>query len=172
MSSAFDPAPTHTTSKDLEFDASVAHTALMALWRTRLTPGQLDDFCRDTMVDHLGIRFMEQGEDFLKASMPVDRRTVQPARLLHGGASVALIETLGSMAAHLCVDPDTTRCVGIEVNANHLRAASSEEVTGVARPLYVGSRTQVWEVRIEDSEQRLVCSGRLTLAVLEARPGS
>jgi 1,4-dihydroxy-2-naphthoyl-CoA hydrolase len=134
----------------------------------RLSPAELDAFCRDTMVEQLGIHFVEQGDDYISASMPVDARTVQPARLLHGGASVALIETLASVGAYLCLDPNHQHCVGIEVNANHLRPVASGEVTGVARPLHVGQRTHVWEVRITDTDGRLVCVGRLTLAVVAA----
>jgi uncharacterized protein (TIGR00369 family) len=117
-------------------------------------------------VGNLGIEFTEQGEDFLRGTMPVDHRTLQPYGLLHGGASVLLAETLGSMAANMCVDdPATGQAVGIEINANHLRAVTEGVVTGTARALHVGRGTQVWEIRIEDEQGRAVCVSRLTLAM-------
>jgi len=123
-------------------------------------------------VGNLGIEFTEQGEDFLRGTMPVDHRTLQPYGLLHGGASVLLAETLGSMAANMCVDdPATGQAVGIEINANHLRGVREGTVTGTARPLHVGRQTQVWEIRIEDERQRLVCVSRLTLAVIALPEG-
>lgn len=121
-----------------------------------------------TAMEPLGIEFTELGPDFLRATMPVDRRTHQPYGLLHGGASVLLAETLGSTAAMLCV-AEGERCVGIEINANHLRAVRAGLVTGTARPLHLGRQTQVWEIRIEDEAARLVCVSRLTVAVLAAR---
>ena len=121
-----------------------------------------------TAMEPLGIEFTRLGPDFLCATMPVDRRTHQPYGLLHGGASVLLAETLGSTAAMLCA-AEGERCVGIEINANHLRAVREGVVTGTARPLHVGRQTQVWEIRIEDEAQRLVCVSRLTVAVLAAR---
>jgi 1,4-dihydroxy-2-naphthoyl-CoA hydrolase len=98
--------------------------------------------------------------------MPVDRRTVQPAGILHGGASVVLAETLGSVGAYLCEDPDRKHCVGLEINANHVRSLRSGYVYGVARPVHIGSSTQLWEIKITDSHDRLVCVSRLTMAVL------
>ena len=119
-------------------------------------------------VAHLGIVFTELGDDFLRGTMPVDERTKQPYGLLHGGSSVLLAETLGSMAANLCVeDPATQQAVGLEINANHLRAAKSGIVTGTARPLHLGRSTQVWEIRIEDEAGRLVCISRLTMSVVK-----
>ena len=125
----------------------------------------LNVLSRDTAIDALGIVFTEIGADFLRATMPVDARTRQPYGLLHGGASVLLAETLGSTAGNLCVAPGR-RCVGIEINANHLRAMREGLVTGTARALHVGSRTQVWEIHIEDADGRRVCISRLTLAVV------
>jgi uncharacterized protein (TIGR00369 family) len=116
-------------------------------------------------VGNLGIEFIEQGEDFLRGTMPVDARTKQPYGLLHGGSSVLLAETLGSMAANLCVEPGEGQAVGLEINANHLRAMTSGTVTGTARPIHVGRSTQVWEIRIEDEQGRAVCVSRLTLAM-------
>ncbi|MDQ7757862.1 hotdog fold thioesterase [Xanthomonas sontii] len=122
--------------------------------------------CRDTLIAHLGIVFTEAGPDWLRATMPVDARTRQPYGLLHGGASVVLSETLGSTAGNLCVEPGRI-CVGLEINANHLRAARSGTVTGTARPLHVGRTTQVWEIHIEDAAGKPVCVSRLTLAVVD-----
>ncbi|MEG3183777.1 hotdog fold thioesterase [Lysobacter erysipheiresistens] len=119
-------------------------------------------------MEPLGIVFTEIGPDFVRGTMPVDERTRQPYGLLHGGASVLLAETLGSSAGNLCV-PDGKVCVGIEINANHVRAARDGVVTGTARPVHVGGRTQVWEIRIEDAAGELVCISRLTLAVISAR---
>jgi len=125
----------------------------------------LNAAARDTLIAHLGIVFTEAGPDWLRATMPVDARTLQPYGLLHGGASVVLAETLGSSAGNLCVAPDRI-CVGLEINANHLRAARAGTVTGTARPLHVGRATQVWEIRIEDAAGKPVCVSRLTLAVI------
>lgn len=129
---------------------------------------QLNAHSPDTAMAALGIVFTGIGPDFLRATMPVDGRTRQPYGLLHGGASVLLAETLGSSAGNLCVQPGEM-CVGVEINANHLVAVRDGEVTGTARPLHVGRRTQVWEIRIEDPAGRLVCISRLTLAVVPQR---
>ncbi|MBB6368685.1 hotdog fold thioesterase [Xanthomonas sp. PPL568] len=122
--------------------------------------------CRDTLIAHLGIVFTEAGPDWLRATMPVDARTRQPYGLLHGGASVVLAESLGSTAGNLCVEPGRI-CVGLEINANHLRSARDGVVTGTARPLHVGRSTQVWEIHIEDAAGKPVCVSRLTLAVVD-----
>jgi 1,4-dihydroxy-2-naphthoyl-CoA hydrolase len=139
---------------------------IMAIWfnATNLEAVRLRG--KNTMVEHLGIEITELGDDFLKGTMPVDNRTVQPMRILHGGASVALAETLGSLAANLIVDPEKKYCVGLDINANHIRAAKSGRVTGVAKPLHIGSTTQVWSIEIKDEDSRLVCISRLTMAVL------
>ena len=131
----------------------------------RPTPAELDALSAGSAIEHHGIVFTEVGDDFLRATMPVDARTVQPYGLLHGGASVLLAETLGSSAGNLCV-ADGQRVVGIEINANHLQAVTGGLVTGTARPLHVGRRTQVWEIRIEDARGRLACVSRITLAVI------
>ena len=123
---------------------------------------------RGSMVEHLGIVFTEVGDDWLRGTMPVDARTKQPYGLLHGGASVALAETLGSMAGGLCVDLSREAVVGLEINANHLRAARDGVVTGTARALHVGRSTHVWEIRIENEAGKPVCISRLTLAVIPA----
>lgn len=126
---------------------------------------------RSDLAAHLGIRITEVGDDYLRGTMPVDDRTRQPFGLLHGGASVALAETLGSAASNLCVDLSRFYCVGQEINANHVRPVRSGRVTGTARPIHLGSRSQVWEIRIEDETGRLSCISRLTMSVLEAPDG-
>ncbi|MGI2029794.1 hotdog fold thioesterase [Endozoicomonas acroporae] len=118
---------------------------------------------KENMCDHLGIEITEVGDDFLRGTMPVDRRTIQPMGLLHGGASVVLAETLGSIAANLCCD-DGAYCVGLEINANHLRSATSGKVTGTTRPIHIGRSTQVWEIKIEDDQGRPTCISRITMA--------
>ncbi len=120
---------------------------------------------RGTLIAHLGIVFTDAGPDWLRATMPIDARTRQPYGLLHGGASMVLAETLGSGAGNLCVEADQL-CVGMEINANHLRSARTGTVTGTARPLHLGRATQVWEIRIEDAAGKPVCVSRLTLAVI------
>ena len=114
----------------------------------------------------MGIEFTELGEDYLIATMPVDHRTHQPMGLLHGGASAALAETLGSFASHLVVDTSKFDCVGLEINANHIRPKTDGVVTGIAKPIHLGSKTHIWEIRIEDERGKLVCISRLTMAIL------
>jgi len=138
----------------------------MAIWKQTGSLDQINASSRNTMVSTLDIRVVELGEDFLRGTMPVDERTRQPFGLLHGGASVALAETLGSLAGNLCLDGSKEVAVGLDINANHIRATTSGTVTGTARPLHIGRTTQVWEIRIEDDRQRLVCISRLTLAVV------
>jgi 1,4-dihydroxy-2-naphthoyl-CoA hydrolase len=124
-------------------------------------------FFGSSMPQHIGIEFTELGPDFIRGRMPVDDRTRQPFGILHGGASVALAETLGSTGAGLAIDPDKYRCVGQEINANHVRAVSEGFVIGTARPAHIGRRSHVWEIRIEDERDRLVCISRITMAVIE-----
>ena len=120
----------------------------------------------------LGIRFTEIGPDFLRATMPVTEKTHQPFGQLHGGASVTLAETVGSVASLLAVDDQQYLCVGQEVNANHLRAKSSGTVTATARPLHLGGRSHVWHIEIRDEDERLICVSRLTMAIIERRPST
>ena len=138
----------------------------MGLFQDDLTLEALNRLAANTMAEQIGIEFTAIGRDYLEAKMPVDRRTHQPFGLLHGGASVALAETLGSVAATCCVDVNRQFCVGLEINANHLRAATRGWVTGTARPLHVGRSTQVWEIRITNDDGKLVCISRCTMAVL------
>lgn len=119
-----------------------------------------------SMVSHLGIVFTSLGPDYLVADMPVDESTMQPLGFLHGGASVALAETVGSMAANLCVDFDQAFCVGMEINANHLRPVTGGRVSARAEPVHLGRKSQVWSVRITDDQERLICISRLTMAVV------
>jgi 1,4-dihydroxy-2-naphthoyl-CoA hydrolase len=126
-------------------------------------------FFGNSLPQHLGIEFTELGADFLRGRMPVDDRTRQPFGILHGGASVALAETLGSTGAGLVVDPDKYRCVGQEINANHVRAVSDGFVIGTARPHHLGRRSHVWEIRIDDEQDRLVCISRITMFVVERK---
>jgi 1,4-dihydroxy-2-naphthoyl-CoA hydrolase len=138
----------------------------MTFWKNDPTLEQLREISRNTLSDHLGMEFIEIGEDYLKAKMPVDHRTKQPAGLLHGGASVALAETLGSMAAALCVDREKKQVMGIEINANHIRPVTAGWVTGAARPVHIGGTTQIWEIKIYNQEDKLVCISRLTVAIV------
>ncbi|KQR08131.1 MULTISPECIES: hotdog fold thioesterase [Xanthomonas] len=126
---------------------------------------------RNTLIEHLGIVFTEAGDDWLRATMPVDTRTKQPFGLLHGGASVVLAETLGSSAGNLCVEMTTQMCVGLEINANHLRASTEGLVTGTARAVHVGRSTHVWDIVIENPAGKRVCVSRLTLAVVARTSG-
>lgn len=144
------------------------HNAPPAGFGRSSTVDELNALSRGTAMEPLGIVFTEIGADYLRATMPVDVRTRQPHGLLHGGASVLLAETLGSTGGMLFVQPGE-RCVGIEINANHVRGVRDGQVTGTARPLHVGRSTQVWEIRIEDDAGELVCISRLTLAVVANR---
>jgi 1,4-dihydroxy-2-naphthoyl-CoA hydrolase len=139
----------------------------VSIWKV---PGPVDlaalnRLSRNTLVAHLGIEISAVGDDWVQASMPVDHRTHQPMGLLHGGASVALAETVGSVAANLAVAAPR-RCVGLEINANHIRSVQRGVVTAVARPIQIGRRIQVWDIRIADAQDRTVCVARLTMAVV------
>ena len=144
-------------------------TGSKPIWRVQATPEQLVERARNTLAEHLGIRVTEIGPDYLRATMPVNSHTHQPMGILHGGASVALAETVGSLAANLCVDIEKYVCVGQEINANHVRSAASGLVTGTARPFHIGGRSQVWGIEIRDESDRLVCVSRLTMAVVERK---
>lgn len=141
----------------------------MSIFKTPVTTDILNSFSTNTLAEHIGIEFTAIGEDFIEARMPVDARTHQPMGLLHGGASVVLAETLGSVGATLCVDQSRQFCVGLEINANHIKGVRSGFVTGVARPIHIGGRTQVWEIRISNEQSELVCISRITMAVLDKK---
>jgi 1,4-dihydroxy-2-naphthoyl-CoA hydrolase len=143
----------------------------MSIWRTQTSVEQLQVHSRNTLVDTIGIRVTEIGPDYVRATMPVSPRTHQPTGVLHGGASVALAETVGSLAANLCVDQARYVCLGQEINANHLRPVSSGVVTATARPHHIGKRSHVWGIEIRDEQQKLVCVSRLTMAVVDLPPG-
>ncbi len=142
----------------------------MMLWKQRPSIEALQQMSGNTLVDALGIEFTELGDDFLTARMPVDHRTVQPMRILHGGASVALAETLGSIASVLCLEePEQQTPVGVEINANHLNSATKGFVHGTARPLKIGRRIHVWNIEIKDDAGKLICVSRLTIAIIARR---
>jgi 1,4-dihydroxy-2-naphthoyl-CoA hydrolase len=139
----------------------------MGVFKTIMSLDALNKWSANTMASHIGIEFTAIGEDYLEARMPVDNRTHQPLGLLHGGASVALAETLGSVAATLCLDSTAQFCVGLEINANHIRAVRSGYVKGITKPVHIGKKTQVWEIRITTEADQLVCISRITMAVLD-----
>jgi len=141
----------------------------MSIWRNVTTLEALQASTANTLVELLGMRFSEIGPDYLRATMPVDARTHQPTGVLHGGASVALAETVGSTAANLCVDRQRELCLGQEINANHLRPVTQGLVTATARPLHRGNKSQVWQIEIRDERERLICVSRLTMAVVPTR---
>ena len=140
----------------------------MSIWKNIVSLEEIKRFSKNTMVEHLDIIVTEIGNDYLKASMPVCSKTHRPMGILHGGASVALAETIGSFAAYMAAPPGRL-CVGLEINANHLRAVESGFVYGVARPIHIGRTTQVWDIRITDEEDRNVTVSRITVAVLEPK---
>jgi 1,4-dihydroxy-2-naphthoyl-CoA hydrolase len=139
----------------------------MSIWFASPTIEDANRHMQPVLGGHLGIRFTEFGPDFLRGTMPVEARTHQPMGILHGGASVVLAETLGSVAANYAVDPEKFYCVGQEINANHIRPVKSGQVTGTARALHLGGRSQVWGIEIRDEKDRLVCVSRLTIAVVD-----
>jgi 1,4-dihydroxy-2-naphthoyl-CoA hydrolase len=141
----------------------------MSIWRMQATPEELTERSSRTLPGFLGIRFTEIGPDFLRATMPVTERTHQPFGVLHGGASVTLAETVGSVASMLCLEPQYL-ALGQDINANHLRAISAGLVTATARPFHLGRTSHVWHIEIRDERERLVCVSRLTMAVVERRP--
>ncbi|MGB3461870.1 hotdog fold thioesterase [Rhodanobacter lindaniclasticus] len=141
----------------------------MSLWKQPTDLARLNGWSANTMMEALGIRITAIGDDWLQGTMPVDARTHQPYGLLHGGASVALAETLGSTAAMLTLDPAQELAVGLDINANHIRGVRSGTVAGTAKMLHIGRTTQVWEIRIENEDGALVCISRITMAVIAAR---
>ncbi|MDO6499218.1 hotdog fold thioesterase [Photobacterium sanguinicancri] len=137
----------------------------MAIWHKTIDIDALNESSKNTLVEHLGIRYTEFDDNSLSATMPVDARTHQPFGMLHGGASVVLAETLGSVAANMCVD-EGLYCVGLDINANHIRPMRSGIVTGTTTPLHTGMTTQVWQIELKDERGRLICTSRITMAVL------
>lgn len=142
----------------------------MAIWfKPDLEIKDFIHFGKDTMSAFLGIEFVELGDDYIKATMPISERTRQPYGLLHGGASVVLAETLGSVGAVLTVNPELFQCVGLEINANHIRAVKHGIVTGIAKAIHIGATTQIWDIRIYDDREKLVCISRHTVAVIKKK---
>ncbi|MDP4845187.1 MAG: hotdog fold thioesterase [Salibacteraceae bacterium] len=137
------------------------------IWFKPVDITQASQGSKNTLLETLDIQITEIGDDFLKGTMPVDHRTVQPYGILHGGASVSLAESLGSVAAYLTVDPEIYVTVGQEVNANHIRPVTSGRVTGIAKPVHIGRTSQVWSIEITNEAGKLVCISRLTMAVVE-----
>ena len=142
----------------------------MSIWFNKeLSIGHFGQSGDGAMSEYLGIEWTELGENFLKAKMPVDHRTKQPYGLLHGGASCVLAETIGSVASAMVVDPARFQCVGLEINANHVHSATNGYVTGVATPLHLGKSTHVWDIRIYNENDKMVCVSRLTVAIIQKR---
>jgi len=141
----------------------------MAVFQAPPSLHELNTWSANTLAQQLGIQFTFVGDDYLEAKMPVDHRTHQPFGLLHGGASVALAETMGSVGAMCCVDRTMQYCVGLEINANHIKGVRDGFVKGIARPIHIGKKTHVWEIRITDETDNLVCISRITMAVLDKR---
>lgn len=140
----------------------------MSIWFNKeLSLEKLEPLGKGTMSEYLGIEWTEVGESFIKARMPVDQRTKQPYGLLHGGASCVLAETIGSVASAMTVDRTKFYCVGLEINANHIRSAREGYVTGIASPLHLGNTTHVWDIKIYDEKEKLVCVSRLTVAIIQ-----
>jgi 1,4-dihydroxy-2-naphthoyl-CoA hydrolase len=137
----------------------------MMIWTIPVTTEEINHRCRNTLCDHLGIEFIEIGDDSMTARMPVDRRTNQPMGIVHGGATAALAETVASAAANYCIAKGKV-CVGLELNINHIRAVSAGYVTAVTKPLHLGKNTQVWEIKITNEARQLISAARLTLAVI------
>lgn len=145
----------------------VAESQNTAMFPKDLSVDTLNDLGKGNLTEHLGIQFTEVGDDYLIAKMPVDHRTRQPLGLLHGGASVALAETLGSVAATLTLDLSKQHAVGLEINANHIRSAREGYVYGKTTPIHVGRKTQVWEIRISNEEEKLISICRITMAIID-----
>ena len=142
----------------------------MPIWfKKDLAIADFNTLGKGTMGEYIGIEWTELGEDFLKARMPVDHRTIQPYGLLHGGASCVLAETVGSVASAMVIDHEKFYCVGLEINANHVRGVRSGFVTATASPLHLGSTTHVWDIKIHDENGKLVCVSRLTVAIMPGK---
>jgi len=139
----------------------------MSIWFKDYTLENIQWMLKDNMCETIGIEITELTSESIKGKMPVDHRTVQPMKILHGGASVALAESLGSIASNLIVDPSKYACVGLDINANHLRPASSGYVYAEAKPIHIGKKTHVWSIEIKDEKNKLVCISRLTMAVVQ-----
>ena len=139
----------------------------MSIWFNKsLSLTDLNPLSPNTMAEYLGMEWVALGDDYIKMRMPVDDRTRQPYGLLHGGASCALAETIGSVASHFVIDPDRAICVGLDINANHVRGVRGGYITATCTPLHIGASTHVWDIKIHDEREKLVCISRLTVAIL------
>ncbi len=141
----------------------------MSLFGPHITPENLNKVNNNTLAEHLGIVFTEVGSDHLSAKMPVDPRTHQPLGLLHGGASVALAETMGSLAAYSIINRETHYCLGLEIKANHIKSAKSGYVYGKTFPVHVGRKTHIWDIEIRNEDNELVCTSRITMIIMEKK---
>ena len=141
----------------------------MPIFKAEVTLDSLNKMSVNTMLEHIGIQFTNVGDGTIEARMPVDHRTHQPFGILHGGASVALAETLGSVAAMLCLDGTTQYCVGLDINANHIKAVKEGFVIGRVKPIHIGKKTHVWEIKITTEKEELVCISRITMAILDKK---
>lgn len=142
----------------------------MSIWfKKEISVAGLTDLGKGTMIEHIGIEWTEIGDNYLKARMPVDHRTVQPYGILHGGASCVLAETMGSVASSLVIDTGRFHCAGLEINANHIRMAREGFVTGIVSPVHLGTTTHIWDIKIYDGNEKLICISRLTVAIITMR---
>lgn len=137
------------------------------MFTKEVTTDRINAMSKGNILEHIGIVCIEVGKDYIVATMPVDHRTQQPYGLLHGGASVVLAETLGSIAAHCTIDSSKKYAVGLDINANHIRSVKSGIVTGITRPIHVGRKTHVWEIKIHDEDEKLICISRITMAIVD-----
>jgi 1,4-dihydroxy-2-naphthoyl-CoA hydrolase len=142
----------------------------MSIWyKNNYTLSELNAMGNNTMAQALSMEFIEIGEDYLKLQMPVNQHTRQPYGILHGGASAALAETVGSVASSMCINNEKQICVGMEINCNHVRAKRDGIVIATASPLHLGATSHIWDIRITDENNRLICVSRLTMAILKKR---
>ena len=139
------------------------------IWAKKISLDEIDAFLKNSIEEQLGIKIVEVGDDYIKATMPVDHRTRQPFGILHGGASVVLAESLGSFASYLIIKSEDQIGAGIEVNANHIRSVSEGIVTGIVRPIHLGNQLHVWEIKIRDQKNKLICISRLTVAIINKK---
>ncbi|MDG1783189.1 MAG: hotdog fold thioesterase [Porticoccaceae bacterium] len=143
---------------------------MASIWHRTPDPALIDAMSKGTIDEHLGIKITQVGDDYLSGTMPADKRTFQPYGIVHGGANVVLAETLGSIAGAHVIDTNSLLCLGQEVSATHLRPVSSGMVTGTARPIHLGKRSHVWEIRLENDQGKLSCIAKLILAIVAKDP--
>ena len=142
---------------------------MKSIWFKPVTLDEINHWAAHRLMTTLGIELVAIGDDHLHARMPVDERTIQPMGCLHGGATCVLAETVGSIAAHFCIDPQLKMCVGLEINVNHIKSMQNGWVNAIARPLHLGKSTQIWDIQVQNEHQALVAVSRLTIAVLNKR---